>query len=59
MLFRSRFGTVRTLLGDYTVTTPAAMQALAAKYLIRGKSWRLAVLPQGQTLGPLPTPSGR
>ena len=55
----ARFGTVRTLLGDYTVTTPAAMQALAAKYLIRSKSWRLAVLPQAQTLGPLPTPSGR
>ncbi len=41
---------VRTLLGDYTQTTPAAMQALAAKYLQRGKSWRVAVIPQGQTL---------
>ena len=38
----------------YTVTTPERMQALAAKYLLRGKSWRLAVIPQGQALAPLP-----
>ena len=41
-----RYSAVRTLLPDSTVTTPAAMQALAAKYLVKGKSWRLAVLPQ-------------
>ena len=41
-----RYSAVRTLLSDSTVTTPAEMQALAAKYLTRGKSWRLAVLPQ-------------
>jgi zinc protease len=41
---------VRTLLTDYTMTTPAAMQALAQKYLQRGKSWRVAVIPQGQVL---------
>ena len=47
-----RYSAVRTLLPDSTVTTPAAMQALAAKYLLRGKSWRLAVLPQeGMTAG--------
>ena len=55
----SRFGAVGTLLGDYTETTPAAMQLLARKYLTRDTSWRMAVMPQGQTLGPLPTPSGR
>jgi zinc protease len=41
---------VRTLLTDYTVTTPAAMQELARKYLQRSASWRLAVIPQGQKL---------
>ena len=41
---------VRTLVSDYTETTPAAMQALAQKYLQRGKSWRIAVIPQGQVL---------
>ncbi|MCW1403863.1 insulinase family protein [Novosphingobium sp. MW5] len=44
------FAALRTLMVDSTVTTPQAMQALAAKYLVKGKSWRLAVLPQGQTL---------
>ena len=47
----ARFGVVRSLLSDYTVTTPEKMQALAAKYLVRGNSWRLAVIPQGQALG--------
>ena len=49
-----RFTAVRSLITDYTVTTPERMQALAAKYLLRGKSWRLAVIPQGQALAPLP-----
>jgi zinc protease len=42
----SRFGAVRTLLTDYTRTTPQAMQALARRYLAPGKSWRLAVVPE-------------
>jgi zinc protease len=55
---------VRTLLTDYTMTTPAAMQALAAKYLVRGNSWRVAVIPQGQVLatgapGPADGAAGR
>jgi zinc protease len=41
-------------MSDFTVTTPEAMQALAKKYLNRGSSWRLAVLPQGRTLASLP-----
>jgi zinc protease len=41
---------VRNLVADYTETTPAAMQALAQKYLLRTKSWRVAVIPQGQAL---------
>jgi zinc protease len=45
-----RFRAVRTLMTDYTQTSPAAMQALAAKYLKPGGSWRVAVIPQGQSL---------
>lgn len=58
----SRYGKVRSVLGDYTETTPAAMQALARKYLAPGKSWRVAVIPQGQSLatsvGTAPATSG-
>jgi zinc protease len=46
----SLFGALRSVLVDSTVTTPEAMQALAKKYLVQQKSWRLAVLPKGQTL---------
>ena len=42
----SRINSVRTVLTDYTETTPAAMQALAAKYLGANASWRLEVVPQ-------------
>ena len=50
----SRIGMVRSVLTDYTVTTPAAMQALAARYLGKEKSWRLEVLPHasGKTAAP-------
>jgi len=43
----ARFAAVNTLLSDYTQTTPERMQALAARYLAREKSWSLAVLPDG------------
>lgn len=46
----SRFGAVRSILTDYTQVTPADVQALARQFLVRGKSWRLAVIPQGQAL---------
>lgn len=42
----SRINTVRSVLSDYTETTPAAMQALAAKYLSKDASWRLQVVPE-------------
>jgi len=42
----SRLGSLRTVLTDYTETTPAAMQALAARYLGKEKSWRLEVVPE-------------
>ena len=41
-----RIAALRTLLSDYTQTTPEKMQALAAKYLRQNKSWRLEVVPQ-------------
>ncbi len=46
----SRIGNIRSILSDYTRATPEAMRALAERYLAAGKSWRLAVLPQGQVL---------
>lgn len=42
----SRINSLRTVMTDYTVTTPAAMQALAARYLGAKASWRLEVLPK-------------
>ncbi|MFA7603523.1 MAG: insulinase family protein [Novosphingobium sp.] len=54
----ARIGSIRTILRDYTVTTPQQMQALATRYLAPGKSWRLAVLPQEVT-GAQPTPAVR
>lgn len=54
-----RIAAIRTILPDYTRTTPEAMQALARKYLGKGKSWRLAVIPQGQSLVTArPSPGG-
>ena len=47
----SRFGTVRTVLYDYTETTPQRMQALAARYLGKDNSWRLEVMPEGTASG--------
>ncbi|AXB76220.1 pitrilysin family protein [Novosphingobium sp. P6W] len=44
----SRIGTVRSVLSDYTITTPQAMQALAARYLGKNNSWRLEVMPEGK-----------
>ncbi|MBV1917254.1 MAG: insulinase family protein [Sphingomonadaceae bacterium] len=47
----ARISSVRTILHDYTQTTPERMQALAARYLGRGRNWRLAVLPEDQAGG--------
>ncbi|SFG18411.1 zinc protease [Novosphingobium sp. CF614] len=41
-----RIGTVRTVLDDYTITTPQKMQELAARYLGKDSSWRLEVMPE-------------
>ena len=51
---------LRWLLDDYSVTTPAAMQALARKYFGGTPGWRLAVIPEGQKLAtalPASTPA--
>lgn len=40
-----RVAALRSLLSDYTQTTPAAMQALARRYLASRAGWRLAILP--------------
>ncbi len=45
-----RLEAIDTLLPDYTRTTPEAMQALARKYFAGNPGWRLAVIPEGQTL---------
>lgn len=49
----AKFAALRTLLPDYTRTTPEQMQALARKYLVSGRSWRVQILPQAT-----PTASG-
>lgn len=49
---------LRSLLSDYSKTTPEAMQALARKYLA-ARPWRLAVIPTGQSLASAPAGRGR
>ena len=51
-----RYSTMRGMMGDFTETTPAAMQALARKYLTPGSSWRLVILPEGQSLSSVMPP---
>jgi zinc protease len=46
----SRFDAIRSILSDYTRITPGEVQQLAQRYLVRNKSWRMAVIPQGQAL---------
>lgn len=49
---------LRTLLPDYSRTTPQAMQALAQKYFGGTQPWQLAVIPEGQELAGLPDGRG-
>ncbi|MEP7221723.1 MAG: insulinase family protein [Novosphingobium sp.] len=51
----SRYAAIRSLGTDFTQTTAPQMQQLAAKYLQRGKSWRVAVVPQGQVVAGKPS----
>lgn len=41
-----KIAAIRTILNDYSQTTPERMQALAQKYLKADKSWRLEVVPE-------------
>lgn len=43
---RNRIDLLPSIMNDYTVSTPAEMQALAAKYLQPGKAFRVEVLPE-------------
>ena len=52
-----RVSVIRTMLRDYTETTPERMQALAQKYLTARPGYRLAIIPEGQELATAP-PAG-
>lgn len=52
----AKIGALRTLMSDLTQATPAELQALARKYLGRGQSAKIAVIPTGQTLATAPPP---
>lgn len=41
-----RFDVLGNLVSDYTVVTPAEIQALAQKYFLDDKLWKLVVLPE-------------
>lgn len=45
-----RVALLRTLLADYSQTSPQVMQFLADRYFGRGVPFRLAILPEGQAL---------
>ncbi|MES2987880.1 MAG: insulinase family protein [Pseudomonadota bacterium] len=42
----ARIEAVNTLAQDYSLTTPAELQALAAKYLVPSKDWTMMVVPE-------------
>ncbi|XUU59797.1 M16 family metallopeptidase [Erythrobacter sp. HA6-11] len=47
---RRRVTAMPTLLGDYSNTTPRIMQILAQRYLAARPGFKLAIIPEGQTL---------
>jgi len=49
----ARFGAIRTILTDYTRVTAEDVQALAVRYLGPDMSWRLKVVPQNGSAGPI------
>jgi len=49
-----RVNLLRSLLADYSQTTPQMMQFLAERYFTKGSPFRLAVIPEGQTLAEAP-----
>lgn len=47
----TRFAAIRTILPDFTVTTPEAMQALARQFLTKDRAWRAQIVPAGPAAG--------
>jgi len=45
-----RVALLRTLLADYSQTSPQVMQILADRYLAKASPFRLAIIPEGQSL---------
>ncbi len=45
-----RIANLRSLMSDYTETPPERLKELAKRYLASRKGWRMAVIPEGQTL---------
>lgn len=43
----ARFTALGTLYSDYTGVTPTILQALAKRYFVKDKAWKLVVAPQG------------
>ncbi|NLR71062.1 insulinase family protein [Novosphingobium sp. ERN07] len=41
-----KIAAIRTILNDYSQTTPERMQLLAQRYLVKDQSWRLEVVPE-------------
>lgn len=41
-----KFSDIRSVLADYTQTTPEEMQELAKRYLVPSRAWRLEVVPE-------------
>jgi zinc protease len=49
-----RVALLRTLLADYSQTSPQVMQFLADRYFAKGVPFKLAILPEGQSLAEAP-----
>ena len=49
-----RVALLRTLLADYSQTSPQVMQFLADRYLAKGVPFKLAIIPEGQQLATAP-----
>jgi zinc protease len=49
-----RAALLRTLLADYSQTSPQVMQFLADRYFAKGVPFKLAILPEGQQLAEAP-----
>ncbi|MFM7403263.1 MAG: M16 family metallopeptidase, partial [Erythrobacter sp.] len=51
-----RIALLSSLLADYSRTSPQAMQFLAERYFGKASPYRLAIIPEGQTLATAPPP---